>query len=147
MQATYCYNSLAFPGYHTYRNYSFNFRCSSSKPDWCPSPSCSNSQWWYSSCSQLLQSCRWEWALHCYPLYCHCLYGMCHYWESGSYHTNCNYVFPSMLYGCELVLLPSGSSRCSQLASSVEIPPLELLSPWSITLYRYVSLHIVQSWI
>ncbi|XVE48513.1 hypothetical protein DITRI_Ditri01bG0007800 [Diplodiscus trichospermus] len=35
MQATYCYSSLAFPSHRSNWNYSFNFRCSSSKPDWC----------------------------------------------------------------------------------------------------------------
>lgn len=65
---------------------------------------------------------------------------MCRNWESGSYHTNCNYVFPSVLCGRELILLPSGSTGCSQLASSMEISPLEPLTSRSITFCRYVFL-------
>ncbi|XP_048141047.1 cation-chloride cotransporter 1 isoform X3 [Rhodamnia argentea] len=44
----------------------------------------------------------------------------------------------------DAILLPPGSSRCTQLASTVEVSPLEPLFAWSITLhcliYYYVSI-------
>lgn len=137
MQATNCYNCLAFTGNYLHWNYPFNLRGGSSKPYRCSTAACSNSQWWYPSCSSLLQSCWREWTSYCNPLYCINLYWVCHNRESGSYHTNNYHVFPFVLCWCELVLLPSGSSRCSQLASTMEISPLEPLSSWSSSLYRY----------
>lgn len=117
LQATNSYSRMAFPSNCVCRNYSFNTGRSTSEHDRGPTFACSNSQWWHPPCSQLLQGCWWEWTSYCHTFYCLHLYWVCHNWEFGSYHANHNYVFSSLLYRCEFVLLPSGSFRCSQLAS------------------------------
>ncbi len=90
--------------------------------------SCCHSQWWHTSSFEVLQGTRQWRAPPCDTFYHAALCQLCHSRQFGSHHTCYYHVLSALLWRCELVMSSAWPSWCTQLAASLQVPPLELLS-------------------
>lgn len=97
-----------------------------------------HSQWRYSSSIEILQGPRWCGTSFINTRHHVHLLKLCSYWQPWPHHPCYHHVFSHVLWRCKSVLPFAWASRRAQLASSLEISSLELLTCGCGSLHRWV---------